>query len=881
MDYKTEWKNEGPWSKSNKMMKDDFPDTFRNISRKAGLQIWTINNMKMVSVPTKAFGNFFEGDCYIVLNIRENKGAAQSIDVHYWIGNSSSQDEQGAAAIYVTQLDEYLGGSPVQYREVQGYESPQFRSYFKSGIIYKTGGVSSGFTHVDTNSYNILRLMHVKGKKHVTAKEVEVSWNSFNNGDIFLLDTGKLIVQWNGPQSNRTEKLKAVLLAQDIRDRERGGRAQIGVVEGSNERESPELMKIMTTVLGEKPNKLRDAIPDEKHDQMQTNSVRLYHVFENGGNLVVQEVATQPLTQDLLLSSDCFIVDHKGSSVMVWKGKRASKVERQEAMNRALGYIKAKNYPPSTGVEVMSEGGESAMFKHLFKSWTEKGQTKGLGNTHTVGKIAKVDQVKFDVMELHAHPELAAQQRMVDDASGDVTVWRIENLELVEVDPKTHGQFYGGDCYLVLYTYLRSNQKQYILYMWQGRHATQDEIAACAYQAVTVDSKYNGAPVQVRVVMGKEPRHFLAIFKGKFIIFEGGTGRAGAANPESSTRLFQVRGTNEMNTKATEVPARASSLNSNDVFLLKTDRVCYLWYGKGCSGDERVMAKTTSDVLFRQDKQVVMEGQEPANFWVALGGKSSYASDKRLQKEELIHSPRLFECSNQTGRFRMTEVYDFAQSDLDEDDVMLLDTWEELFLWIGKHANKSETTDAWKSAQEYLRSHPAGRDPDTPIISVKQGNEPPTFTGWFDAWDPLKWKGENAYEGMINKMSDQVDYMAHITADLSNAGIGGDGYRAPGGPMSSPPPYRTHGFDISPKSPTIPKAKIPPFFTSVESGKYLDPKLLVNKEASELPEGVDPSRREEYLSDMDFESLLGTNRADFHRLPKWRQNDLKKKAGLF
>lgn len=26
-------------------------------------------------------------------------------------------------------------------------------------------------------------------------------------------------------------------------------------------------------------------------------------------------------------------------------------------------------------------------------------------------------------MELHARPELAAQQRMVDDASGDVKVW--------------------------------------------------------------------------------------------------------------------------------------------------------------------------------------------------------------------------------------------------------------------------------------------------------------------------------------------------------------------------------------------------------------------------------------------------------------------------
>ena len=37
-------------------------------------------------------------------------------------------------------------------------------------------------------------------------------------------------------------------------------------------------------------------------------------------------------------------------------------------------------------------------------------------------RTAKVEQVKFDVMELHARPELAAQQRMVDDGSGDVKV---------------------------------------------------------------------------------------------------------------------------------------------------------------------------------------------------------------------------------------------------------------------------------------------------------------------------------------------------------------------------------------------------------------------------------------------------------------------------
>lgn len=46
-------------------------------------------------------------------------------------------------------------------------------------------------------------------------------------------------------------------------------------------------------------------------------------------------------------------------------------------------------------------------------------------------------------------------------------VWRIENLELAEVSPSMYGQFYGGDCYVVLYTYQRSGRQQYILYMWQ------------------------------------------------------------------------------------------------------------------------------------------------------------------------------------------------------------------------------------------------------------------------------------------------------------------------------------------------------------------------------------------------------------------------------
>ncbi|XP_061820679.1 villin-1 [Nerophis lumbriciformis] len=850
------------------MMNGSNKDAFKGVSRKAGLQIWTIHNLQMVPLPAQSFGNFFEGDCYIVLHMSDAKSSAA--DLHYWIGKESSQDEQGGAAVYVSQLDEHLGGAPVQHREVQGHETPRFRGYFKNGLIYKKGGVASGFNHVDTNAYNVQRLLHVKGRKHVTATEVNMSWSSFNIGDIFLLDLGKVIVQWNGDKSNRREKLKATLLAQDIRDRERGGRAQIGVVEGGDERDSPELMMMMTAVLGPRSGSLKAAVPDDDTQRAQNASVRLYHVFDASSNLVIHEVASQPLTQDLLQSSDCYILDNRGSSVMVWKGKGASKEERRGALTRAVGYIKAKNYPACTSVEVMSEGGETAMFKHLFKSWRDKHHTQGLGTAHTLGKIAKVEQVKFDVQELHARPELAAQQRMVDDASGDVKVWRVENLELAEVTSSTFGQFYGGDCYLVLYTYRVSARERHILYMWQGRHATQDEVTACAYQAVTVDQQYHGAPVQVRVVMGKEPRHFLAIFRGKLIIFQGGTGRPGVASSVGGVRLFHVRGTSELNTKATEVAARASSLNTNDVFVLETAQACFLWYGKGCNGDERLMGKDVADSLSRRDKQLVMEGQEPAEFWMALGGKAPYASDKNLQREEPLHSPRLFECSNQTGRFRMTEVDDFAQSDLDEEDVMLLDTWEEIFLWVGSAANQYETQEAWSSAREYLRTHPADRDLDTPVVSVKQGFEPPTFTGWFHAWDSHKWSGGESYQQMKKKLNDQTS-LTHINFNFNETQL--DSGPVLGGPISPPAAFRDHLGSRSPPAadptgPTGPR-------------NCVDPELLIHKPASELPEGVDPSHREDHLSDADFQRLLGTERLDFRRLAAWRQKELKKKAGLF
>uniref|UniRef100_A0A8C1CQ11 Advillin n=1 Tax=Cyprinus carpio carpio TaxID=630221 RepID=A0A8C1CQ11_CYPCA len=686
--------------------------------------------MDLVLVPENVHGQFYESDCYLLLSTRKG-GKSAYYDIHYWIGSMSTLDEQGAAAVYAIQLDEFLGCSPVQYREVQHHESSIFCGYFKQGIIYKSGGVSSGMNHVETNTYNIQRLLHVKGKRKVTGTEVSQLWNSFDTGSVFLLDLGKTVIQWNGPESNRQERLKGMMLAKDIRDRERGGRAEIGVIEGDAEASSPSLMEVMKSILGERPSKLP-----------MLSALGFYVAL-------VRLLMIPYLIQQTLNVADCYILDQGGRSIFVWKGKTANKAERQAE------FIKLKGYPLTTKVEAISDGGESALFKQLFKSWTVREQTAGLGRTHTVGRVADVPQEKFDASRMHVMPDVAAQERLVDDGSGQKQVWRIESLEMVEVDPEMHGYFYGGDCYLILYSYDVNGRNNYILYMWKGRHASQDEVTACAYQAVTLDQQHGGQPVQVIVSMGKEPRHFMAIFRGKMVIFEGGTSRKSAPEPEPPVRLFQICGSHPTNSKAIEVPALVASLNSNDVFLLKSQNGIYLWYGKGSSGDERAMAKEVASFVGRGSSEEVMaEGQEPYEFWEILGGKGPYASDRRLQQVTLDHQPRLFECSNKTGKFIATEVTQFTQDDLREDDVMLLDTWDQVFLWIGIEANDVERKESVTTCQEYLRTHPGSRDPDTPIIMVKQGFEPPTFTGWFTAWDPTKWSGGKTYEQLKEELGE-------------------------------------------------------------------------------------------------------------------------------
>jgi hypothetical protein len=58
-----------------------------------------------------------------------------------------------------------------------------------------------------------------------------------------------------------------------------------------------------------------------------------------------------------------------------------------------------------------------------------------------------------------------------------------------------------------------------------------------------------------------------------------------------------------------KVECRAASLNSNDVFVLKTKQATFVWAGKGSTGDEREMGKKiASSGGGPKDPHMVFEG---------------------------------------------------------------------------------------------------------------------------------------------------------------------------------------------------------------------------------------------------------------------------------
>mmetsp|Transcript_11748 Transcript_11748/g.35813 ORF Transcript_11748/g.35813 Transcript_11748/m.35813 type:complete len:327 (-) Transcript_11748:244-1224(-) len=148
----TKWQNTnigGVGGDRDKQLRKTAAETeteFQGAGQQLGIEIWRVEKFKPKRQPLQGFPGFYDGDSYIVLHTYQLPGEAKyRWDLFFWLGKESTQDEKGSAAYFTVNIDDMLDTFPVQHREVQGSESPEFKALFNGSIPVLSGGIGSGF----------------------------------------------------------------------------------------------------------------------------------------------------------------------------------------------------------------------------------------------------------------------------------------------------------------------------------------------------------------------------------------------------------------------------------------------------------------------------------------------------------------------------------------------------------------------------------------------------------------------------------------------------------------------------------------------------------------------------------------------------------------
>ncbi|XP_076468711.1 gelsolin-like protein 2 [Babylonia areolata] len=325
-------------------------EAWKGVGKKVGLQIWRIVKFQVKDWPKEDYGKFYSGDSYIILNTYKEEGGDELLyDVHFWIGKESTQDEYGTAAYKTVELDTFLNDLPIQHREVQNHESDLFKSYFKS-LTYMKGGADSGFRHVKPEEYE-QRLLHFCGtRKNIEVKEVPLCKNRVKPDDVFILDQGMTIYQWNGSGSNKDERFKAMQYVQELKS-ERNGRPTTEVLEEGSTDQDHAFFKALTQ---------EDDDDDDKEFEAADQTTELFRLSDASGSMTFKQVKKGGVSKGDLDTKDVFIVDTK-KEVYVWIGKGTSAGEKKNAMQYAHKYLMSTDHP-LLAVSCFPEGREHRTF---------------------------------------------------------------------------------------------------------------------------------------------------------------------------------------------------------------------------------------------------------------------------------------------------------------------------------------------------------------------------------------------------------------------------------------------------------------------------------------------------------------------------------------
>ncbi|KAI0683445.1 fragmin60 [Cytidiella melzeri] len=346
----------------------DKDTAWQSAGQSVGTQIWRIEKFAVKEWPKDRYGSFYDGDSYIVLHTYKKNADSKelSFNLHFWIGAESSQDEAGTAAYKTVELDDHLLEKPVQYREIQGFESPKFLSYFPRFISLR-GGVATGFHHVSAPPPDKTRRLYrvTATGTRLVVREVPADAASLVPGDAYILDMGTKVWQFNSKGSVGKERFKAAEFTRALVN-ERGS-TSIHACDVTVYDEGGHGAHAFISEIGLKS--MPAAVSEEsKEDKPPT----LFRLSDASGKVVFENV--EPANLSTLSSSDAFLVDNTASkaasAIYVWIGSGASLTERRLAIQYGQTYLhnhaNGSRALYATSIVKIKEGHETEAFLHAL-----------------------------------------------------------------------------------------------------------------------------------------------------------------------------------------------------------------------------------------------------------------------------------------------------------------------------------------------------------------------------------------------------------------------------------------------------------------------------------------------------------------------------------
>jgi len=167
--------------------------------------------------------------------------------------------------------------------------------------------------------------------------------------DVFIIDNGTKIYQYNGSSCSHDEKFKAAEIINNMKEERKGNCRVVTLEEKITSPDHPALMLL-------KEGKSKPKGP------MVKGTKEMFVVSDADGSLNLAKV--DGYGKDMLNSDDVFVIN-SGEHVYCWIGKVASVDERKNALAYASNYLN-KTATPWLPISVVAEGKESAAFNDCW-----------------------------------------------------------------------------------------------------------------------------------------------------------------------------------------------------------------------------------------------------------------------------------------------------------------------------------------------------------------------------------------------------------------------------------------------------------------------------------------------------------------------------------